>query len=797
MKLKSILQLFSKNKQYYLTTILTLSLMLTVVFIVFSLTSLVFWKPLPYSNNDNLFWLEGTMDYQGTTFPGTNTRNLRYIESNSQDIDGFGAYFKWSQYKLTEKVTRPEVDVIMATHRLFDVLGASPFMGRLFNEKEKLGNHQLSAILSYHVWKEYFNSEQKIIGKKIRLNNRNFTIVGVAQPEMVLPQEDSAYKAIWIPFDMDEKLNPKTFKGYSWAIKSVVNLKPNVSYQVASENISDLMKKAAELNTPNIYKQYPIGAKLTPFVEAVKGDSVKLVYTLLCGAVLLLSISIVNLSNFQLSRAIMQRKKRAISASFGATKIQLYKEVTFHNLLVTTLSSVIALFMTYISFGVVKELITDLLPRTESLSINYPVFLLVIITIIFITVVFSIIEFRNTNFTKLNNDIQSSGKGSGVQVRNKVVHIIIGIQLSLGLIVLVSSGHVLYSMLKESYRPTGLNTDFLSSIHISLANVKSKVERENLFRNLVNEIKKINGVEAVSYSSESRLPAEININSIKFNENVITSARKITQDLLQFDLYKLTIEGDNFTESEITSQIPVVIINERLAGYLPKPTIGQKISIGDSNLKYTIKGIVSNTDFPGSSNREIAEVYLPSNYEGQKKAVLLIKLKQESIQPNLTALYSTLTKIHPQLDILKYSTVEEDFDEISRASRIGAMLALSLALSSLILVIAGIYGIVNYMIRLRRYHLGIHLSFGATPKKLLTENMLELHKPIIGSVIFSSSLIYFVSGYVRTKPEILFELNWLVFSVSIILLMCITFISCFLPLYRAVKLNPIFSLRNQ
>ncbi|WP_299003214.1 ABC transporter permease [uncultured Shewanella sp.] len=797
MSLKEVLQLIAKGKHYYLTVIGSLSLMLAMVFSVFSLMSLVYWQPLPYDESDKLYWLEGTMEYQGAQAPMTNHNNLDFVRTNSNSISGLGAYYSWSKYKLTGLLSRPDVPVIMASHELFDILGTRAFMGRLFSTTEAAGNRQPSAILSYEVWQTQFNADPEIIGKKTMLNQRSFTIIGVTQPDLVLPQSTEAAKAIWLPFDMDEQLNPKTFGGYAGDLKAVIRLQEGQDVNTATQELTRLMAQAAEIHTPTIVKRAPVSAKVTSYIKAVQGDSGKLVFMLLGGALLLTLIGIINLSSLQLARAVGRTQQKAIAAAFGASRRQLFLDIVKHNLATVSVATGIALILTFSAFGLISELAAGSIPRLNELSLNLPVLMLVILTAALLVLVFSWAELGSINYDHLQKNLQCSGKGTGKQISTGISHSLIGLQLGLSLFTLVACSQVMHQTLSEAWRPTGINTESLATLTLNLAEIASKEERNNLYRSVISELTALDEIIDISYSSEARLPAELNYSGIKNAKGeVVASARIIQQDLKQLDFYGLSVEGEPFTEADIDSLAPVALINERLASRLPKPITAQKISFEFGSTLYQVKGVVANTYFPGDSQQEIAEVYLPRPYKGTRDAVLLLQLDPNLLPPSLAQVYALISNVHPKLDIITYSQVTDDFHEISSQSRFAAIIASILAACSLVMITAGIFGIVSYLVKMKQYDLGVHLAFGASLKGLLKSQLLQLTQPILASLILSTSIIFFITGYVRTQPELIFSLNWSLSALVIGIILMLASLACFIPLRKVIQANPIKALHN-
>ena len=230
----SIFHAIKRAKQYYFTTILTLSITLAMVLSAFSLVDLVFFSPLPYKNSDNLYLLEGTIHSKSFSGPATNSQVMSHIQSKNSIFSEFATYHRWSEYKILDNPSRPSVDVLLASHNLFDVLGVKPKLGRLFNKTEALGSKQLSVVLGYRAWKTYYNSDPNIVGKRIQLNQRRFTVVGVAPDNLVLPKYENINDGIWLPLDVDETFDPTTAAGFMGAYKGVVRLAPVPSLQAVS-----------------------------------------------------------------------------------------------------------------------------------------------------------------------------------------------------------------------------------------------------------------------------------------------------------------------------------------------------------------------------------------------------------------------------------------------------------------------------------------------------------------------------------------------------------------------------------
>jgi putative ABC transport system permease protein len=797
MNLWPLWRIVARARHYYLTVVGSLMLLLTMVFVVFSLIAVVYWQSLPYKDSAHLYWLEGTLAYQGSTTTGTNPNNLRYVGNNSRSLSAWAGYYSWSDYKLTGLTERPSVPVFMASHNVFEVLGTSAQLGRLFSALEAEGNQQPSAVLSDAVWRRYFAADPEIVGKKLQLNQRSFTIVGVTAADLVLPQNPLAAEAIWLPFDMDEQFSVQQFAGYAGGLKAVVRLNDAVSAKQAEQELSELMLKAAALHTPDLAAEYPAGARLSSFSDAVRGDSGRLVLMLLAGVMLLTLIGLVNLSSLQLARAAGRQQQMAICAAFGATRRQLFRQVLQHNLLMVSVAALLALLLSWSCFGLIADFAGDTIPRVNELSISGPVLLAVLLSVLLMVVLLSLAELSAINPDALQQTLQSSGKGVGRQIRHGVSHSLIGLQLCLSLLILVASTHVVRHTLHEAWRPTGVHTDGLWSLQLNLAAITDAKTRQNVMQGVLAELKKLPGLQQVSYSSEPRIPLVLNFESVRNAlGEVLTSARVIWQDDQQLPLYQLSVEGQSFQAQELDGGSNTVLINQRLAAMLPKPVTGQKLSLPHSDQLYGIRGIVADTAFPGASHLEVPEVYLPGRYQQERSAALLMQFSDDASVPALAALYQVLQPVSPVLDVLSYTAVNAEFAGMSHKLRFAALIAGALALVSVTMVAAGVWGIVNYLLRLKKFELGVRQAFGASQRQLLQEQLSMLAKPVLTALCFSACLVLFLAGWSRTQPDWQLQLDAPLFTLNLTLLLALAAAACWVPLRQILTAEPMRALRH-
>ncbi|HEY0924515.1 ABC transporter permease [Rheinheimera pacifica] len=793
---------FQQARQYYLTVIISLVFTLTLLFSVLSLVNITFFAPLPYKNDQELYHIGAELNYQGALHQSSNVQTLFDLQQQSQLIEHMAVYFSFqTEYKLLDQPTRPKVPVLFGAHDIFDVMGVEPLLGRLFNEQELVGNKQPSVVLSQAVWQQYYQGRSDIVGQTIQLNQRQFTVIGVLKQVLEIPNFNDAHEAIWLPLDMDEFVDIRTFSGYSSGFAALGRLKPGVSQQEADAEAYQLVKQSYVERHPELQTMFEYYGKVVPLRQQIQGDSGRLVLMLLTGVSLLTLIALVNLSSMQLARAVKRLQPLAVCYAFGASKKQMFYQVFRHNVALLAGSGLLALLLTWLGFGVIAEVAAEQLPRISALRIDGLMLVLTALVLLVIALLFSWIELSGVREQQLMASLQSSGKGAGKQLRQGVAHSLIGVQLLLSLLVLLATAHVFVAAWTEANRPTGIDSTDLWSITINYSDLDNREQQQNNHRILLQNLAALPGVQQVTAVSEPRAIKTRNQGAVSNAQgDLITSARLIAVLPGYFGFYGQELTGQDFSAEQIDLEHYPVIINQRLADRIArlsgKPALTQTIAVNDGSTQRQIIGIVANTNFPGNPGFEVDEVFYPRETIDRRDYSYLLKLSAGSTL-NETALLTMLRAQDPRLDLLELTTVQAAFDHFTLSNRLAAALAATLALMSLLTVLAGIAGIVSYLVQARRYQLGVEMAMGASLKQLLKENLSKLAQPIVAALVLGFCCFFFIAGVSRTQPELMFQANWTLVAGILGLLIFAALLCSFIPLRQVLLTDPVKALRNE
>lgn len=431
-------------------------------------------------------------------------------------------------------------------------MGVEPILGRLFNEQEQVGNRQPSVVLSQAIWQQHYQGRSDIVGQSIQLNQRQFTVIGVLKQPLELPDINDAHQAIWLPLDMDELVDIRDFDGYSSGFAALGRLNAGVSQQDADAEAYHLIKQASAERHSDFQTMFDYYGKVVPLRQQIQGDSGRLILMLLAGISLLTLIALVNLSSMQLARAVKRLQPLAVCYAFGASKKQMFMQVFRHNIALLVGAGLLALLLTWLGFGIITQVAAEHLPRISALRIDGLLLLVTALVLLVIALLFSWIELSGVREQQLMASLQSSGKGTGKQLRQGVAHSLIGVQQLLSLLVLLATAHVFVAAWSEASRPTGIDSTDLWSLTVSYSDLDNREQRQNQHRALMQSLAALPQVLQLTAVSEPRAPRARNQDSVSNAQgDIITSARQIAVLPGYFQLYGLELSGQDFSAEQV------------------------------------------------------------------------------------------------------------------------------------------------------------------------------------------------------------------------------------------------------
>ncbi|HKQ52491.1 MAG TPA: ABC transporter permease, partial [Pyrinomonadaceae bacterium] len=487
-------RVLAKHKGFTLVAVLTLALGIGANTAIFSVVNELLLRPLPYREADRLVML-WEVSPKGNHNNNTSRGNFLGWRNQSSSFEGMAA-FSDTRLGLTGGGGDPEeVSTQLTTPELFQVLGATPLLGRTLTAEDGGPQAQDVVVLGHGIWQRRFGGDRSIVGKSITLNGTPFTVVGV-MPENFqwhVRTSSGTGKApeIWVPLDMPLE-GPNLYGRF---LQTVARLKPGVSVEQAATELKTIHARRAQ-DDPEHNTNW--GAEVIPLREQFVGN-VRPALLILLGAVgLVLLIACANVANLLLSRAAAREKEIALRTALGASRMRVVRQLLTESILLALLGSGLGLLFAWWGMSALVAISPPDLINLEGVHINLTVLAWTLGVTVATGIIFGLVPALEATRLNLNDALKEGGKGTGGQgARSRRLRgALVVAEVALALVLLVSAGLLIKSFLRLQQINTGFNTENVLTMVLRLPGCKYKEDPQviNFFRQALERVRSLPGV---------------------------------------------------------------------------------------------------------------------------------------------------------------------------------------------------------------------------------------------------------------------------------------------------------------
>jgi len=798
-----------------LVAVITLALGIGANTAIFSSVSAFTSRPLPVPSPDQLirpveisedrgtadnFSYPDFVDYrnQSTVFSGLCAEDMVQVAIDTQEQNDV----IWGQ---------------IVSGNFFDMLQIKPVMGRAFapDEDGAPGAHPV-VVLGHSLWQRRFASDPNIVGKTLRLNNRQFQVIGVA-PESFKGTKFGLSMDFWAPMAMVGELSGSadllTSRDSHW-LTILGRLKPGVDVSQASAemNAISLRLNQAYMDERSNNTQ----AKVVTEIDGRWGEAATVIKTggMLAMAIvaLVLLIACANVANLLLARAAARRKEIGIRLALGASRARLIRQLLTESLLLSLIGGglglLLANWMTDLMQGFIPVLQYNVVEDFFALDSRALMFTLVIS--VATGIVFGLAPAWNSSnpdvvpVLKGGSGIVEKGRTRRVTLRSSLVVA----QVALSLVVLVCAGLFIKSFRKAQQMDPGFDTKnaVLMTLNPPLVGYDNDRTR-NFYQQITERARSIPGVEAVALTRLMPLGDSSNSNGpvLKEGETLArgSAGRDITTNVISPDYFKAMqipiMEGRDFDDRDREKTQRVVIVNQRMAQVLwpSESAVGKRIFIGaDSHDPLEVVGVVKTGKYRTLAEDPRMFFYYPLS---QRRPGIMTMVMRTNGDPRnfVGALRHEVQQLDRAVPMSAVKTMEQHMTWPLWGPSLAATLALAFGVIALLLSSIGLYSVMAYVVSQRTKEVGIRMALGASRHdvlKMITSQGMRL--AIVGAGLglvlalllakVMSSLLIGVSGYDITT-----------FVIVAVVLSVVAFVASYLPARRATKVNPLIALRYE
>jgi putative ABC transport system permease protein len=774
---------------------------------IFSVVNAVLLRPLPFPDSGKLVALFEADAEKGRVRGSHSYPNFFDLRSQATTFDKVACYYS-SDFIMTGRGEPARLQGAVATADLFPLLGIKPLYGRTFvPDDDKPTETGRVVILSEQLFHRRFNSDPSIINQPITLAGTNYTVVGVMPASFEFPIQNEPVE-LWTTIAGDASgKTPVTAQRGAHFLRVIGRLKANVTPEQAQ---SDLTAIAARLE-----QQYPDTnthrtLRLEPALSALVGDVRPMLLILLGAVACVLLIACANVANLLLARATSRHKEMAIRAALGASRMRVIRQLLTESILLSLVGGALGLLLAVWWSDLLVALGQEDIPRAVHVGIDWRVLGFTFGVSVLTGLIFGLFPAFHSSKTELVESLKEGARGtSDAGRRNRMRSILAVGELAIAVVLLVGAGLLIQSLWRLQSVNTGLQPDNVMTFNVELPETKYKTDKQpRFYEDLKTRLEATPGVQSASSIVPLPLNGDRFVISFQIQGREVARKDEPAADIFMTGVgYFRTmgipiIKGRDFDNRDQQGAPPVAIINEEFARqYFPnEEPLGKRIlpgirTIEDEKPAYKeIVGVVGNIRNQALNTPPEPGYYLPQTQVPFSGMTVVIKTTNDphSVMPAAT---KAVAAMDPDIPLYGVKTMREYMAASVATPRFSTTLLSIFAGVALVLTLVGLYGVMSYSVAQRTNEIGIRLALGAQARDVLLMIVKQGSRLIVIGLV-----IGLVGAYALTRliSSLLFGVTAkdpFTFAAAAVLLALVALLACYIPAWRATKVDPMEALR--
>jgi len=814
-----------RSPGFTVTAILMLALGIGATTAIFSIVEGVLLRPLPFPDPDRLVILGDELEgsHCASCAPSSVTApDIRNYMRDTQSFSHLGAY-RGRLFELSGTGEPAAVNATRMSGEVFAALGVPPLLGRTFTQHEDEEQQQV-AVLSYRMWWSRFHGDANVLGSKILLYRKPYTVIGVMPRDFEFPLNPGHVNQseLWLPLG----LQPEEFtagSAASWNSRMVGRLKSGITVEQAQSDAERVARDTMR-DYPAYMRSLRIHAAVTPLQEDTVAQARPLVRTLFFAVIVVLLIACANLAGLLLVRAIRRRREIAVRLALGARAATLLRQAIVESMVLSIAGGAIGLALAAVALRVGVSLLPQTLPRIHEIGLDWPVMLFALGLALLTGFLCGLAPAFAAMRTSVNEALKEGGRagtsgGGHARLRSALVVAEIAVALTL----LAASGLLLRSFEKMRNVELGFRPDNTLAATYVLPHQRYRTQSaiDDFTKTLRNDLGELPGVDAVGITSF--LPAAGDAWGIAFTIDGYVPTKGVGLNMAAISLVEgdpfgalgiRVLRGRVFSESDNAGSQLVAIVNRKMAErYWPgQDPIGKQLRRGlpeTSTPWMTVVGEVDDVKLGSRDAETMPQVYQPVAQtvasEGVLAAVgelsaadgwivLRSRMAPEQMEGTLRA---TVRKIDPQLPLYQLQTMEHAISKSEAPRRFNTVLISSFAIAAVLLSVLGIYGVIAFSVALRQQEMAVRMALGCQRSGVVLVILRSgARLAAIGCGLGSLGAV----AASRLLRSFLFEVSPFdpaVLALSAIAMLLLALAASALPARRASSTDPMLALRGE
>lgn len=777
------------------TIILTVGVGMGATAAIFSAIDAAILRPLPYANADRLVRIYtdsppfkfrfSAVDYLAFTEQQTRfEQHATYTDRSVSFSDGAVA-----------ELLRTRV----VSWGFFSVLGINPMIGRDFNQTDGRPGSPQVALASYSFWQQRLGGRADAIGKSIRLDGAEYTVVGVMPPTSG-PLE-RRYDLFLI-----QQFTPPTRKG-PFLYSVIGRLPAGASRALALDELHALNRalfpiwKASYQAEKATWGMDDLKTNLVGDVRAIAGLS-------LAAVALVWLIACANASNLLIARVNGRRQELAVRAALGASRGRVIRYLLVESGLLAVGAAILAVAIAYSGMQVLQTLGATYFPRTGEIQFTSSLALLMLLLAISSALLFGLVPAFNATGGTVDESLRSSRSSTASVGVRRMRRVLVAAQFAIATPLLIVAGLLLVSLNQLRGVDLGFDTQQLltASVRLPAAQYQDPARISAFWDELKRRAEALPSVASVAFT-DGLPPNQVGgFNNFDLEDHPagpggsqpVTSWLSISTDFMRTVGLKL-IEGRLLNERDALPNSPNVIVVDRAWAkrFFPNESaVGKRLKSGGCTTCdwTTVVGVVSEVKYGGMDQPDMGAVYQP--IMPQTSNFMIVRTNGDPLAV-AGPLRQAIREIEPGAPISNIATIDNLVEQSLARPQSLSMLVASFASVALLLSIIGIYGVMGYYVQQHLKEISIRMALGGSRSDVARLVVGQGMIVVIAGVVTGTVLAFAATRLMSTLLFGVGAADPATFGAVTVLMIAVALMACAVPAWRAMRVQPAVVLRNE
>ncbi len=804
-----------RHPGFAIIAVLILSLGIGAVLAVFQTADKALFQTLPYPDADRIVMLWGhdrsTPDQRALV----SAAEVQAFAQNKIFIAAAGIDLKQLSYALTGAGKPRQIAAVHVSPGFFQILGVPPLFGQSLASVAAGEGNDTTAVISYHLWKEYFRSDPVVIGKPLDLDGHSYTIVAVMPASFSFPIRYQGEDIdAWMSESLDPLLGSPVMRHFG-ALLTFARMPPGVSLVREQEQLnsiqSQLRAQYPAMNQAREVALYSLNTELA-------GPHRTELFLLMGAVVILFLITCSNIGNLLIARGQARSQELAVRVALGAGRAVLIGQLLTENILLAFLGALGSIVVAAVGARALSEYVrrqpggagfAHLLsaPALNAHGVSFQAFLVMagvlIVAFLFAAAAPAIALSSADGLAAIGNQGRTTiGKRThGMRTVSIVSQVSLSLFLAVGAMLLVQSFER-FSRIDPGFK---VDHRLMYQLTLPMTTYSSGPLQARFFNTFAQKVSALPGVESAALIGGPPLTSWMKMG--KYLPDSLSVARAADLPAAQTRSvspnYFATmgipfLSGQTFHEGSENNSLAEVVVSQSLATqYWPgSSAVGHtlKFDLDSDSPAYTIVGVVGDVHQNTLDQNTGAEYYFSYWNHPDRSMGLIVRTQLDETTINRET-EDSLHSIDPDQPFAHVASFAELVQEAAQPQRTRFILISLISGAALLLTAIGVFGLISYLVQQRTREIGIQIALGAGRGRIVFKTMKDVMLLVLLGIGIGIVIALLLSRFIEHLLFNVSAFNPVTYLEAVILLIAVALGACAIPALRAAYIDPAIALR--